>query len=312
MIRLLSLLLAVSFSSVCLAATYEITQEDDGLTVHYDGKLLTRYLTKSGAKPILYPLLGPDGLPMTRRFPIESVGEHERDDHPHHRSVWFTHGKVNGTDFWLEKEGVGGQIIHEKFEKVSDGENAQIVSVNRWEKPDGTVVCRDRRTVTFGQDEGRQYFDFDITVMAGDEPVTFGDTKEGAFGIRVPGTMKVDAKKGGTIVNDKGAKNKDAWGKKSAWVDYYGPVKDETVGITIMNHPSSYGYPTHWHVRTYGLFAANPFGIHDFVGKDVESGDHTIEPGKSMNLRYRVLLHEGTTDEADIPAAFARYEKVKK
>lgn len=312
MIRTLTLLIVTAFASTCVAQTYEIVEDDDGLTVHFDGKLLTRYLTKSGTKPILYPLLGPDGLPLTRRYPIESLGDHEKNDHIHHRSVWFTHGKVNGTDFWLESEKEGGKIIHEKFEKVTDGETAQIVAVNRWEDPEGKVVCRDRRSLTFGQDEGRQYIDYDVTVMAGAEPVTFGDTKEGTFGMRLAGTMKVDAKMGGTIVNDKGVKNKDAWGKASAWVDYYGPVKDKTVGVAILNHPSSYGYPTYWHVRTYGLFAANPFGVHDFVGKDKPAGDHTIEPGKEMNLRYRVLIHEGTTEDADIPAAFARYEKVKK
>ncbi|MEW4452796.1 PmoA family protein [Bremerella sp. JC817] len=310
--RLFSLLLLLSFASVSVAQTYEITQEGDGLTVHYDGKLVTRYLKKSGSKPILYPLLGPDGVPMTRRYPIESVGENEKNDHPHHRSVWFTHGKVNGTDFWLEKEGEGGVIVHEKFEKISDGETAQIVSLNRWETPEGKVLCKDRRSITFGQDEGRQYFDYDVTVTPVDEPVTFGDTKEGTFGIRVAGTMKTDAKMGGTIVNDKGVKNKDAWAKQSAWVDYYGPVQGKTVGVTIMNHPSSYGYPTYWHVRTYGLFAANPFGVHDFVGKNVQSGDHTIKPGEEMNLRYRVLLHEGTTEEADVAGAFSRYEKVQK
>ncbi|GAA4435535.1 PmoA family protein [Bremerella cremea] len=310
--RLFSLLLLLSFASVSVAQTYEITQEEDGLTVHYDGKLVTRYLKKSGSKPILYPLLGPDGVPMTRRYPIESVGENEKNDHPHHRSVWFTHGKVNGTDFWLEKEGEGGVIVHEKFEKISDGETAQIVSLNRWETPEGKVLCKDRRSITFGQDEGRQYFDYDVTVTPVDEPVTFGDTKEGTFGIRVAGTMKTDAKMGGTIVNDKGVKNKDAWAKQSAWVDYYGPVQGKTVGVTIMNHPSSYGYPTYWHVRTYGLFAANPFGVHDFVGKNVQSGDHTIKPGEEMNLRYRVLLHEGTTEEADVAGAFSRYEKVQK
>ncbi len=312
MIRLTSFLILAAFVSTATADSYEIVKEEDGLTIHRDGKLLTRYLLKSGTKPILYPVLGPDGVPMTRRYPIESTGEHEREDHIHHRSFWFTHGDVNGIDFWAEKEGVTGQIIHESFDEVTDGETARVVTTNRWVDPEGNIVCRDRRTITFGTDEGTPYIDFDVTVMAGEKEVTFGDTKEGSFGIRVAGSMKVDAKQGGTIVNREGIKNGDAWAKRSSWVDYYGPVKGKTVGFAILNHPSSYGYPTYWHVRTYGLFAANPFGVHDFAGKDGPSGDHTIEPGGKMHLRYRVLLHEGTTDEADIEAAFTRYEKVEK
>src|SRR5690606_5695767 len=113
------------------------------------GQLLTRYVIKSGSKPILYPVLGPDGIPMTRRYPIEEAGEHEREDHPHHRSIWFTHGDVNGIDFWAEKEGAG-QTVHESFEEISDGKTAKVVTKNRWEDAEGNIVGRDVRTLSFG------------------------------------------------------------------------------------------------------------------------------------------------------------------
>ena len=29
----------------------------------------------------------------------------EETDHVHHRSVWVTHGSVNGVDFWSEADG---------------------------------------------------------------------------------------------------------------------------------------------------------------------------------------------------------------
>lgn len=310
MLRLFSLFLVIAFASTALAE-YEIVREDDGLTIKRDGQLLTRYVIQSGSKPILYPVIGPDGIPMTRRYPIEEAGEHEREDHPHHRSIWFTHGDVNGIDFWAEKEGAG-QTVHESFEEISDGKTAKVVTKNRWEDAEGNIVGRDVRTLTFGIDQGMQYIDFDITFLAGDKEVTFGDTKEGSFGIRVPGTMKVDAKKGGVIVNSEGDQDKEAWAKRASWVDYYGPVQDKTVGIAILNHPSSYNFPTYWHVRTYGLFAANPFGRQDFEGKEAPSGDYTIPSGGKMHLRYRVLLHEGATKDADIAAAFERYQKVEK
>jgi len=312
MIRFTTILLVLTASCSCLGQSYEIVNEDENLTVHRDGKLITQYRTDTQFKPVLYPIVGPHELSMTRRFPMQEKLPEERDDHPHHRSLWFTHGIVNGIDFWLEKEGEGGKIVHKSYDVVTDGDLAQIATSNSWVGPDGKEVCKDQRILEFGVDNGIDYIDFEVTIFADDKPVTFGDTKEGSFGIRVPGTMKVDAKKGGSIQNAHGQKNKDAWGKRSPWVDYYGPVKDKTVGIAILNHPSSYGYPTFWHVRTYGLFAANPFGRHDFEGKQADSGAHTIPAGQTMTLRYRVLLHEGTTDEADIAAAFARYEKIQK
>jgi hypothetical protein len=143
-------------------------------------------------------------------------------------------------------------------------------------------------------------------------PVTFGDTKEGAFGVRVPTTMDVNSKMGGKIVNAEGLMDDAAWGKQSPWVDYFGPVEGETLGVAILNHPSSFRYPTYWHVRTYGLFAANPFGVKDFTKDKEKSGAYTIESGKTMNLRYRVIFHSGDQAAAKIADRFAEYSKQAK
>jgi hypothetical protein len=139
--------------------------------------------------------------------------------------------------------------------------------------------------------------DCDFLLKATDGDVNFGDTKEGSFGIRVAGTMKVDAKLGGEITNAEGEHDADAWGKKSVWVDYSGPVEGDVVGITIHDHPESFGYPCRWHVRTYGLFAANPFGVHHFIGGDETEGV-VLKNGEQMRLSYRVVLQEGPFDAA--------------
>ena len=124
--------------------------------------------------------------------------------------------------------------------------------------------------------------------------------------------MKVESGLGGKIVNSNGLTNKEAWGKPAAWVDYHGPVEGETVGIAIMNHPSSFRFPTYWHVRTYGLFAANPFGLHNFQNSDDVDGSHTLEPGQSMSLRYRVLVHKGDEKDGRVADAYGQYAKVNK
>ena len=116
-----------------------------------------------------------------------------------------------------------------------------------------------------------------MTASAG--PVKFGDTKEGSFGVRVAGSMKVTSKPAGHVINTHGDKDGNAWGKAAPWVDYYGSAvpKGKVVGIAIMNHPSSFRYPTYWHVRTYGLFTANPFGLHHFKGDNSIDGAHQME-----------------------------------
>jgi len=297
------------------AAKFSVETSDEGAVVQIDGKLFTEYLTQSGPKPVLWPIIGPTGKPMTRAYPIaEEKVEGERHDHVHHRSFWFTHGDVNGVDFWSETEGKHGTIKHRKFAQAeARGDSAVIVTENDWLGPDGKKICQDVRTLTFGADEEKRWIDFEAVVQATEGEVTFGDTKEGSFGVRVAGTMKVTAGLGGKIVNSEGQTDQGAWGKRAAWVDYHGPVgKDkERLGIAILNHPSSFRFPTYWHVRTYGLFTANPFGLHNFLGKKAGQvkGAHTIPAGETMTLRYRVIFHTGDQKQADIAGAFAKYAK---
>ena len=107
--------------------------------------------------------------------------------------------------------------------------------------------------------------------------------------------------------NAEGITDDAAWGKASPWVDYVGPVEGKTVGVAILNHPDSFRYPTTWHVRTYGLFAANPFGWHDFGQKT--SGEYTVPEGQSVRFAYRVVLHEGDTATARVANAFSGYSQ---
>jgi len=124
--------------------------------------------------------------------------------------------------------------------------------------------------------------------------------------------LKVDAEKGGKIVNGAGQIDKDAWGQPASWVDYHGQVADDTVGIAIMNHPTSFRFPTHWHVRTYGLLAANVFGLRNFRNSNDVDGSHTLKPGESMSFRYRVFMHRGDEKQGRVSDAFTDYISVPK
>ncbi|GAB6167205.1 hypothetical protein JCM19992_32050 [Thermostilla marina] len=302
---------AMLFGSAAVSAgEFRVEKTDHGATVTCDGKLVTNYLIDVGHKPILWPIIGPTGKSMTRAWPM-AKGPNEKQDHPHHKSLWFTHGSVGGTSFW-ESTDEAGYVKHREFLRLEGGKAAVIQTVNDWITPEGKKLLEDERTIRIWDADGKRYIDFDIVLKAVGEPVKFGDTKEGSFGIRVPGTMKVDAGLGGHIVNSNGQKDREAWGKRAAWVDYYGPVEGETLGIAILNHPDSFRFPTYWHVRTYGLFAANPFGWHDFVGSTEVDGSYTVSPAKPISLYYRVVLHKGDVSEGKIADEFDAYAKTAK
>ncbi len=316
---LIVLVLFASGQMESSAAEILLEKDGDNITVTVDGKLFTRYITKSGTKPVLYPIIGPTGVEMTRGYPIKDASASEKTDHPHHRSLWFTHGEVNEVDFWTEpsednpKKHGFGKVVHKKFLQIENGEQPRIVTVNEWLNSKDEKLLTDYRTIGFAADEKRRWIDFDVKLVnEGEEPVKIGDTKEGTFGVRVASWMKVDAEKGGKIINSLGAVNKDAWGKAASWVDYHAPNGDSTVGIAILNHPSSFRFPTYWHVRTYGLFAANPFGVHNFLNSEDEDGSHEIKPGESIVLSYRVLLHQGDEQSGRVPESFVEYAKIDK
>jgi len=276
------------------------------LLVELDRRLLTAYQVDSGNKPFYFPLIGPTGASYTRAYPMQNVAG-EDHDHPHQRSCWFTHGNVNGVDFWGEEQ-KSGKIRETDRSLIVEGPVlGRLGTKDDWTAPDGRRVCRDERVATFYRTKNTRVFDFEIKIHATDGPVTFHDTKEGMFGLRVASSMDVTRKTGGKITNAGGLTDEKAWGQASPWVDYVGPVNDKTVGIAVFNHPGSFRYPTTWHVRPYGLFAANPFGWQDFGNS--QRGDYTIPTGETIAFRYRVILHEGDMQTAALNQLFDGYAR---
>ncbi len=285
----------------------EPAEDGGGWNVLEGDELVAGYRFDSNGKPIIFPLHSPSGLALTRGYPMDEGGAQERDDHPHQRSLWLTHGEINGLDFWVESgRDNRGQIRHRSGSAKADGETAVLVTSNDWVSPDEERVLTDKRRFAFRTVEGRRVLDCDFVLTASDGDVHFGDTKEGTFGIRVAGTMKVDADPGGQITNAEGKTDKEAWGEPSSWVDYTGPVAEETAGITVHYHPSSFDYPCRWHVRTYGLFAANPFGVYHFVGGDKTDG-YMLAEGESLRMNFRLVLHDGPFDADEAEADFEAY-----
>ena len=273
--------------------------------VSIDGGMFTRYYFAGAPKPYCWPIIGPTGKPVTRAFPMEKV-EGESKDHPHHRSMWFTHGSVNGQDFWSEGDGKG-KTVHRKFEALDSAYAVgRIRERNDWIAADGKKVCEDVRDLrVYNVNKGR-LMDFEVTLLATEGPVTMGDTKEGMFGMRIADSMTV-VRGSGHILNSEGQRDKDTWGKRANWCDYWGPVDGKTVGIAILDHPDNFRHPTYWHVRDYGLFAANPFGVHDFLGQKEPTGEYTIPKGGSLTFRYRIYIHEGDAQQADIASLYEQY-----
>ena len=311
LIRFSILTALFSFAFHSLSAGFTVEKTKDGVTVKYEGKLFTRYVVGQSNKPFMWPIIGPNGNEVTRAYPMEKR-EGERHDHPHHRSLWFGHQGIGGFDTWHEpasgRKTNLGSTVHREFVKVQGGDTAVIVTRNDY-VGGGKKLLADERTHTFKVEKGQRIIDVNIVFTAEHGDCVLGDKKDAGFSVRIATSMDVDSKKGGSIINSNGITDKAAWGKRAAWVDYHGPVNGKTVGVAILNHPSSFRHPTPWHVRTYGLFTANPFGLKSLGQR--EDGAFTLKKGKHITLRHRVIFHNGDEKAAKIAAAYKAYAEEK-
>ena len=293
----------------------QISQLEGKLRVEINGQLFTEYHYKDVPRPFFYPVLGPDELAMTRKWPVEQTTD-EQQDHPHQRGLWYAHSNIDGFDFWTE--GKRCKIDHQKFLALEPGKDSgTIVELNNWLDPDGTLVCSDTRTIRIYNRPGDQrLLDFNITFQApSNKPVVFGDDKDGTLATRVAETMRLqdrNKKPGqGHIVLSTGLRDEETWGKRADWCDYYGPVNGQTVGVAIFDHPDNPRHPTWWHVRDYGLLAANPCGIHDFENKPKGSGELSVGAGQSITFRYRLYYHRGNETQAAVADHYHEYATSK-
>lgn len=254
------------------------------------GRMFTVYRFGAGfqTKPIFYPVLTTDGRSVNRGFPMESIPG-EPTDHPHQRSLFFAYGNVNGVDFWNEQEGSG--IVHREIAHLEGGRRGLLKILLDWRMPDGSVVLKEVRTVRFGGEPGVRWLDQESVLTAQEEPVTFGDSKEGMFAIRVTPSLQERGGVGEYESAFGSLGEAEVWGRRAPWVALRGEVEGGPVTLAIFDHPSSEQHPAHWHARGYGLFSVNPLGRKEF-DQDAGALNRRLEPGESLRFRYRFLLYE--------------------
>lgn len=283
-----------------------LKQGDRQVDIVIDGKPFTSYHFQGYNKPIFFPLRSAAGTVLTRGYPMIEDIPGESRDHRHHTGVWFTHGDVNGVDFWSETP-ESGTIRHQEFERVESGAEVGVLrSRNHWLTGGGELVLAETREVRIYNRPRARVMDLEVELTAAGGPVKFGDTKEGSFGMRLaePFTEKA----GLLMRNSEGARGEaGCWGKPARWVDYTTRVGSETLGVAVLDHPGSFRHPTHWHARGYALFAANPFGLHDFYGDESKDGSYLLPEQETVRFHYRVYIHSGDAGKAGVEQEFQAF-----
>ncbi len=304
------------------------------ISFFYGKALAGRYqIDPKQAKPFFWPLNAPNGVPLTRGWPMEKAESGDQTDHVHQKSAWFAFGDVipqggeykkvkgiEGIDFWAEGPDRGRIVCVKVGDVVQDKNHGRVVTHNEWRTADGAKVLDEQRVLHLYNFGDAQLFVLDIDLSASVGPVTFGDTKEGALGVRVRTSLTED--KGRGVLTDAEGRvgegklgnvdGKGCWGQTAGWCDDSGPLGENvTGGIALLADPKN-PYPTCWHARGYGLLAANPFGREKsgFPAMKGKTDLVKLDKGDHLKLRYGLLLHLGNSEDGKVAEYYDRFTKL--
>lgn len=324
----LFLLMVTVFASLYVSAQapkqprIHVFAQGDQVEVHIDGKPFTGLIWQERIKkPVLFPVRTASGTTITRGWPLNPVAG-ERVDHPHHVGIWLNYGKVNGYDFWnnspeksAENPEHYGHIELVSIDEMKSGtEQGELAVTMHWLSPDGAVLIKEQTRFIFEGGETDRVITRITSLEAGDQQVVFEDNKEGMFGIRVRRALELPTKKPiklsladgsvdpeprldntgvlGDYRSSEGITGKGVWGTRARWMSLDSELENKLVSVVIMDHSQNPGYPTYWHARDYGLFAANPLGQKIF-SKGEEELQLKLAPGAKITFRHQVLVIEG-------------------
>ncbi|MXV52272.1 hypothetical protein GS399_14940 [Pedobacter sp. HMF7647] len=304
------------------------------------GKLFTSFhYPDTIEKPFLYPINTVSGRTLTRKFPLETKAG-ERTDHPHHIGLWMNYESVNGLDFWnnsyaipADKKSKYGWITNVKVEKAKSGDKGELQYSADWNNQDKKVLLREQTVFSFSGTEKMQVIDRTTTLTVQKDTVKFADVKDGFLAIRVTGELESPLEKpqeftdihgnkttlsttgqykaNGIYLSSEGKTGNDVWGTRGKWCVLNGTVEGQDVSIAILDNPQNPGYPTYWHARGYGLFAANPLGQKVFSnGK--ENLNLVLKPGEAVTFKYRIIINSGRLTTENINKLFDEFTPINR
>lgn len=319
-----------------------IKDKEQKIDVLVDGKLFTSYFYPSDSilkKPVLFPILTSKGTTITRGYPFATRAG-ERVDHPHHVGMWLNYESVNGFDFWNNSTAIKdrtkyGTIKHTGIVQTNGGYNTANLTVKAdWIDTDGKgkTLLKETTKYVFHANGNQRIIDRITTLTAQNEEVMFKDVKDGFFAIRVARELEHPSDKPDIFVDANGIETKvdkldntgitgnyhssegiegeNVWSTRGKWTNLSGKIKNEDISIAIIDHPSNVSYPTFWHARGYGLFAANPLGEKVF-SKEKRELNFKLVPNQSVTFRYRTVVTSGKVSDETLNKLAADFSKVK-
>ncbi len=237
-------------------------------------------------------------------------------DHPWHRALWFAWKQINGLNYWEEdrKTGLSEGRTEVTSVKVDPGQDhsARIEMSLSYHPPDQPAVLTEKRLLVVSAPDkvGRYRIDWHSTFKAGQKDVLLDRTpipgeKNGVghggyagLSVRVAKSLR-----DWRVVDAEGRTAMECHRKGARWLDFSGMTANgKPGGIAIFDHPSNVRHPSPWFLV---LNPNVPFGY--FSPAVLFEKPYTLSAGKTLTLRYRILIHPGRADKAMLEAEWKKW-----
>lgn len=299
---------AFAFDKTELSMELKETPADSARSIwtYNHGTIVDESVPKSDSRRsrgcYIHPVWGMHEEILTADFPA---------DHYHHHGIFWTwpYVKVEDKtyDLWISSN-IKQQFV--KWVSTQTGPVAAVMAVeNGWFVGQQQVATERVWVRTYRSQPHCRAIDLTLYIEAGEKPLTLKGRQKKSYGgltfrfdvsPRKDATVRVPGKTLGYGA-PKQSGNPDLLNTPLPWADLTTRIPDspQRSGAAVFIHPQHPDYPPSWLTRTYGPLCVGWPGVES----------HTIKPGKSVQLQYRIWIHDKELDVEQLEARYKAYRE---
>jgi hypothetical protein len=239
-------------------------------------------------------------------------------DHRWHHGLWFSWKLIDGVNYWEHDRKTGRPAGRTAWAVDSIDQNAdgsariamRVTYGPDGAPPDAAPVLTEARVLAVGAPapDGAFAVDWDCTFTAVRDCVLDRTPLPGEPGGQISGgyaglslrLVNLEAREATTTSGPAAWNPDDRFRTKAAAMEYDGLLDGQEVGIAILAHVANLNAPSPW-------YAIRSKAMTFFTPAVLCHGAHRLRAGEHFRLRYRVCVHPGRWDAAQLAAALAEY-----
>ncbi len=270
-------------------AGYRWRQTDRSVALLDSGRIVWQLNYPKQGQPYFHPLAVADGTVLTAHRPA---------DHPWHKGLWFSWKYINGLNYWDPEQPPGQTKVTDVETHLAKDYSARIELTLSYHRPGSPAVLTERRNLIISKPDnaGCYYIDWlsfftaaDTDVVLDRTPIS-GEKNGKSYGGYAGLSLRMaDHASRWQFLGSEGPLPAETRGDKARWVDFGGKLGNgRFAGVAVFDHPDNPRHPVSW-----WLSSSMPYLSPAVLFR----APYTLRQGRTLALRYRVLVHTGPSDK---------------